>query len=239
MTWSSPRITCVICELDVVDDRGQRVQIAAVGAHQHRVRERAAVDVRRAAHEVGPCDGAVVEAEAPMRAPPLRLERRLLLRREAQRGAVVDRRQAAGELALAPELELVRGLVGRHRAGPSPSAARPRPRRARSGRTGAPRGPAGCRATRDPPRSPPRTPASSARGRCRRSAARRCRPRAARTARSRAPCGRCRCAGAPSARGRSGRQGPWRRCSLLPGRCNEYGLVRPPVWARAQTGSPS
>ena len=46
---------------------------------------------------------------------------------------------------------------------------------------------------------------------------------AARTARSGARCGRCRCAGARWARARSGRQGPWRRCSLLPGRCNEYG----------------
>ena len=204
-------------EVDVVDDRRQRVEIGAVLAHQHRVRERAAIDMRRAAHEIGPGDGAMVEPEAPMRAPPLAPRAPTsVLRRERQRGAVVDRRQAAGELALAAELELVRRLVGRHRAGPSPSAARHRVvEREALGLAhddvGRDAEPGEIRLDRGGEFA-----ASSARGRCRRSAGRRCRPRAARTARSAAPCAHCRYGGAPSATARSGRWAGSCRALLSP-----------------------
>ena len=37
VTWSSPRMTWVMREVDVVDHRRQRVEEGAVGAHQHRI----------------------------------------------------------------------------------------------------------------------------------------------------------------------------------------------------------
>jgi len=45
--------------------------------------------------------------------PTLGFEALALLVGELQGGAIVDRRQAAGELALAAELEFLGGLVGR------------------------------------------------------------------------------------------------------------------------------
>jgi hypothetical protein len=66
-----------------------------------------------AADEVRPGDGAAVEAEAPVGTPPLGLEPRAVLVREFEGGAVVDRRQAAAELAPALALELVGSLEGR------------------------------------------------------------------------------------------------------------------------------
>ena len=98
-------------EVDVVDDRGQRVEVGAVLAHQHRVGQRGAIHMGLAADEVGPGDGAVIEPEAPMGAAPLPFQPRPVLVGEVEGRAVVDRRQAAGELALAAELELVRRLV--------------------------------------------------------------------------------------------------------------------------------
>ena len=64
-----------------------------------------------AAHQIGPGDAARLEQEAPMRLAALGLQLRPILRRELQRGAVIDRRQAARELALAAAVELVGGLV--------------------------------------------------------------------------------------------------------------------------------
>ncbi len=73
-TWSSPRITWVIAEVDVVDDRWQRVEIGSVLAHQHRIGEGGRVDVLGPADQVVPFDPAVVELEAPMRPATLGFE---------------------------------------------------------------------------------------------------------------------------------------------------------------------
>ncbi len=64
-----------------------------------------------ATHQVVPADLARLEQEAPMRLAAFRLEGRLLFGRQLQRRPVVDRRQAAGELALAAPVELVCRLV--------------------------------------------------------------------------------------------------------------------------------
>lgn len=66
---------------------------------QHGIGERAAIDVARPAHEIVPGDDAMIEQEAPVRAPPLRLQRSALGVGQPQRRAIVDRRQAARDLA--------------------------------------------------------------------------------------------------------------------------------------------
>src|SRR6185369_10379764 len=64
------------------------------------------------AHEVVPHHVALLELEPPMRLAPFGFEPRTIRRAELQRRAVIDRRLAAGELALALEFELIRRLVG-------------------------------------------------------------------------------------------------------------------------------
>ncbi len=63
------------------------------------------------AHEVVPHHVALLELEPPMRLASFGFEPRPVLRGELQRGAVIDRRLAAGELALALEFEFLRRLV--------------------------------------------------------------------------------------------------------------------------------
>ena len=67
--------------------------------------------MRRTAHEVGPLDDAVIEQETPVRPATLGLKRRALLLAQRERRAVVDRRQPARGLSLAPPIEFVLGLV--------------------------------------------------------------------------------------------------------------------------------
>ena len=100
-------------ELDVVDHRGQRVEVGPVLAAQDRVGQRAAIDAALAAHHVGPADRSGIEAEAPVRLPARGLERGAVGVGQAKRGAVVDRRTPERLLALAPAVELLRRLVGR------------------------------------------------------------------------------------------------------------------------------
>jgi len=52
-------------EVDIVTDRGERVEKLAVGADQNRVGHRGGVDRERAEDAVGPLDALVVEQEAP------------------------------------------------------------------------------------------------------------------------------------------------------------------------------
>ena len=100
-------------EVDVVDHARQRVEIGAVGADQHRVGQRGGVDMLLAAHEIVPHHVAGLEQEAPMGLATLRLELGPIGLGELQRGAVIDRRPPARELALALELQLLLRLVGR------------------------------------------------------------------------------------------------------------------------------
>lgn len=100
-------------EVDVVDDAGEGVEVGAVLADQHGVREGRGRDVRGAAHAVLPGEVARIEAKAPVRTPSLTLQGRALLRGELEGGAVVGRWQAARELALAATVKLVGGLVAR------------------------------------------------------------------------------------------------------------------------------
>ncbi len=100
-------------EFDVVDHRGQRVEIGSVLPPQDRIGERAAIDVALAAHHVGPADGSRIEAKTPVRLAAGGLERGALVVGQAQGGAVVDRRAAERLLALAAAVELLRRLIGR------------------------------------------------------------------------------------------------------------------------------
>ena len=65
-----------------------------------------------AADEIVPPDDGMLELEAPMRPPALGLEPRAVRRRQLERSAIVDWRQAARLLAFAATLQLLRRLIG-------------------------------------------------------------------------------------------------------------------------------
>ena len=100
-------------ELDVVDDRGERIEIAAVLAPQHRIGNRGAVDVTFAARNVVPADHALLEPKTPMWLAAFGFEPRALGAGQSESGSIIDRRTAKRLLALAATIEFVRGLVGR------------------------------------------------------------------------------------------------------------------------------
>jgi hypothetical protein len=54
-------------EIDVVDHRGQRVEIGSILAAEDRIGERGAIDVAFAAHNIVPADGRWFEAKTPKR----------------------------------------------------------------------------------------------------------------------------------------------------------------------------
>ena len=169
-------------EVDVVDHRGQRVEVGAVLADQHRVGHRGRVDGLRPLDQIVEVHRPAIELEAPMRLPALGLEPRASAPRSAR--ARRGRRSAAcPSRAPACACGRVRSRSRRPgRAAPRRSAGRAPHRRARCGRTAGPSSRARCRASRGPRRSPVRTPRSSARGRCRRAAGCRCPTAPARTA---------------------------------------------------------
>jgi hypothetical protein len=100
-------------EVDIVDDARQRVEIGTIGADQHRVRQRGCIHMLLAADEIVPHHIARLELETPMGSLSRRLQFLAVGVGELQRGAVVDRRLTAGELALPLQLELVLRLEGR------------------------------------------------------------------------------------------------------------------------------
>ena len=115
-------------EVDVVDDAREGVEGGAVGADQNRVGQGADIHRLVAADQVVPRhDGGdrlqhilgdahlvgVGEAEAPVRTAALGLQELDVLGGEAEGGAVIDRRQAARELALALAVEFVLGFETR------------------------------------------------------------------------------------------------------------------------------
>ncbi len=100
-------------EIDVIDHRGQRVEVAAIGADQHRVGHRGGVDGLRPLDQVVEVHRLAIEPEAPVRRAALGLVLRLLLGREVQRGAVVDWRAAEQPGAGALAVQFLLGLPGR------------------------------------------------------------------------------------------------------------------------------
>jgi hypothetical protein len=54
-------------EIDVVDHRGQRVEIGSILAAEDGIGERSAIDVAGAAHHIVPAHGRWFEAKTPMR----------------------------------------------------------------------------------------------------------------------------------------------------------------------------
>lgn len=100
-------------EGDVVDHRGETVEVSAVGTHQHRIALARLVDMLGPAHQIVPSHFFRRELEAPVRPATLAFQASPVGLRQFERGAVVDWRAALREQALAPEFQLLRGLVAR------------------------------------------------------------------------------------------------------------------------------
>ena len=98
-------------EFDIVHDRRQGIEDAAVLPDQDGVAEVAAMEVLMTAHQIVPFNGIVPQQEPPVRFAPLRLQARPVVVGQLQRGAIVDRRQAAPQQALALQRQLFRRLV--------------------------------------------------------------------------------------------------------------------------------
>ena len=97
----------------IVDDRRQHVEPAAVGAANHRVRQQFGIETLLAADEVGPGDRLVmIQLEPPMGRAPFGLIGGDLVRGQRQRGAIIDRRQAAPQQDLAPQLQFLLRFIG-------------------------------------------------------------------------------------------------------------------------------
>ena len=63
-------------EGDIVDHRGEAVEVAAVGAHQHRIALARLVDMLRPTHEIVPAHFLGDELEAPVRPAALAFQPR-------------------------------------------------------------------------------------------------------------------------------------------------------------------
>ena len=96
-------------QVDVVDHSGQRVDRPAVGPEEDRIGEVGRLEVHVASDLVVPVDAARLQHEAPMRHDGLR-EILLFRIRQAQRGAVIDRRLAGVDLRLPLQRQLLRRL---------------------------------------------------------------------------------------------------------------------------------
>jgi hypothetical protein len=85
----------------------------SIGAAHHRIAHRRRIEALVATDEIVPrYRSPGIEPEAPVRRSSRRLEPGPLGVAQAQRGAVVHRRQSPPEQHLALEIELLRGLVG-------------------------------------------------------------------------------------------------------------------------------
>src|SRR4030095_15910593 len=93
-------------ESNVVDHRGEAVEIAAVSAHQHRIALARLIDVLGPAHQIVPAPFLGCGLEAPVRPAAFAFQAGAVGIAELERGAVVDRRAALREQALALEFEL-------------------------------------------------------------------------------------------------------------------------------------
>ena len=99
--------------IHIVNDRWQHVEPAAVGAANHRVRQQFGIETLLAADEVGPGDRLVmIQLEPPMGRAPFGLIGGDLVRCQRQRGAIIDRRQAATQQDLAPQLQFLLRFIG-------------------------------------------------------------------------------------------------------------------------------
>ena len=100
-------------EVQVIDDGGQGVEIAAVLAQQDRIRQRGRVDMAVATHEIRPAHDTGIELEPPMRPLSFRFESGSVGGGQAEGGTIIDRRQAPALLTFALSFELVGSFVAR------------------------------------------------------------------------------------------------------------------------------
>jgi len=100
--------------VDIVDHRREKIEPRPVGAAHHRIAHRRRIEALGTADQIVPLDrGGMIEPETPVRADALGFEARTIGIGERERGAIIDRRQAAAEQDLALEIELLLGLIGR------------------------------------------------------------------------------------------------------------------------------
>jgi hypothetical protein len=88
-------------EGDVVDHRGEAVELAAVGAHQHGIALARLVDVLGSAHQIVPAHFLGGELEAPMRPTAFSLQTGAVGIAKLEGSAVINRRAALREQACA------------------------------------------------------------------------------------------------------------------------------------------
>src|SRR5690606_31425315 len=88
-------------EVNIIHDAWQRIEEAAILADQHRIGKRRTIHRDMALNDIVERHLFMVELETPMRAAAFGLKGGALLIRQFQRGPVINRRQTAGELALA------------------------------------------------------------------------------------------------------------------------------------------
>ena len=96
--------------VDVVADRGQRIEKLPVAADQHRVRYAGRVDRQVAQNAIGPFDPLVVQLEAPVAGATLGAQLVLFGFTQVQSRAVIDRRFAHVQLFLALQVQFGRRL---------------------------------------------------------------------------------------------------------------------------------
>ena len=98
-------------KVDVVHDGGEGVEVAPIGADQHRIALARLIDLLRPAHQIDPTADPAREPETPMGTPAFGFQRLALRFAQRQRRPVVDRRFAALKPELALQSQLFRRLV--------------------------------------------------------------------------------------------------------------------------------
>ncbi len=108
-------------EINVIDHRGQRIEVGAILAHQYRIGHRGKIHRLRAADQIVPMHLSTLgvkrigieiwQQETPMGLAPLRLEGCFLFVRELQALAAINGWQATREAKLTTTLQLIRRFV--------------------------------------------------------------------------------------------------------------------------------
>ena len=97
--------------VDIIADRRQGVEIAAILTDQDRVGQGRGLDGHVTAHQIRPADRIAGQFETPVRLAAFPFQRGLFRIGQLQRGAVIDRRTAIGHLQATLAVQLFTGLV--------------------------------------------------------------------------------------------------------------------------------
>ena len=94
--------------IDIIDRGREGIQHLTIRPDQHRVRHRGRVDGNRAQNPVLPLDPVLIQQEAPIALAPLGAQTGLVVIRQMQPGAVINRGLAHVQLLLALQVQLAR-----------------------------------------------------------------------------------------------------------------------------------